>query len=548
MKRKHIFYSLLAILLVARVTSVNVLPVYGKPLVPLKITLVVWGEDPYNPIEAYPGDEGVALTVVVQNLSPNETIKGITANLTLRDSPFTDIYGDNNATTIGEPMIEEPLNPTDEVKPKGFFTLTFNLDIDTNAYPTAYTYNMSVGYSVNRTTEVLEGEPQILPITFILSKIPATMTCSVSPQSVEKGEVIDVSGTIEPVQENATVTLTYKMPNGSSFSSNVITDSDGFYRESYKSEVEGSWSVNASWLGDERHEGDWMKAAFEVRFPVSLTVITSSNRLTGGLDNQFNITLKNSGGVSLSTIDVTLTTPQQSPLIISDNNWFIEFLEPGGSTLITVEIFSPASSIGATYSGSLDLNYRDYYGEDHSYSYPIGIIVIGRIELVAYGEIVNPQPARPGSEMSITATLLNKGNIAAMYVNASIMPNSILGLKAESTAYIGEVEENSPVPFTLTTDVNNNAQNGTYPTTISITYRDDQYIDHSFNVTIYVLVEKGDEGQTDSGDIEGLLGFLSEIGPVLLTLVSATVVIVFLYKRRFSGQPKDQNPLGNTKG
>lgn len=546
MKKKYKSCLLWVILFTSCLVSANVLPIYGRPSVSLRVSRVVWGENPDSPIKAYPGDEGVALTVEAQNYS-NDTLKGVIATLMLSD-PFTDIYGNRNANATGNPSdIGDIMNQTGEILPGGFFTLTFSLDIDSNALPGSYSYNMTVNYLVKSGESWLQGEPITLIVKFIVSKIQATVTCSVSPRSLERGESVDVSGSIEPAQENVTVTLAYKRPNGSVFSRNVRTDVEGSYRDSYQPEVEGSWSVNASWLGDERHEGDWASASFEVRFPVSLGINTSNNRLAGGLDNRFNITLLNSGGVLLSTIDVTLTIP--SPLIIyGDNHWAFESLEAGDSTLIPVVIYAPPSSVGTTYSGSLSLDYRDDYGDSHSDSYPIGLIVRGLIELIVYDEIVNPQPAKLGSKVSITATLLNKGNVAAMYVNASIMPNAILDLTAESTAYIGEIEENSPAPFTLAAYIDTNAQNGTYPITVSVTYRDDQYVDHSFNVTVYVLVEEGPEDQNSSGSTEGLLGLLSEVGPVLLTLLVASAAILLLYRRRLSGQLRTRNPLGETEG
>jgi hypothetical protein len=545
MKKTYKICVLLVAILISCLVSVNVLPIHGKPSAYLKVSRVVWGETPDGPIKAYPGDEDIALTVEAQNYS-NDTIKGVEAILMLSD-PFIDIYGNSNATATGEPSdIGDIMNQTGEILPAGFFTLTFNLDIDSDAHPRSYNYNMTVDYMVKSGDYWLLGETKTLTVSFVVSKIQATVTCSVSPQSVEKGESVDVSGSITPAQENETVALVYKRPNGSMFNRNVTTDAEGSYRESYQPDVEGSWSINASWLGDERHEGDWISVSFEVRFPVSLSIETSNIRLTGGLDNRFNMTLLNSGGVLISTLDVTLSIP--GPLILhGDNYWTFETLEPGNSTLISVEIYAPASSIGATYSGSLNLNYRDDYGEDHTDSYPIGLITTGRIELIVYDKIVNPQPTEPGSKISLTANLLNKGNVAAHYVNVSVMPNDLLGLTTESNAYVGEVEENSPAPFTIAANINSDTQDGTHPVTITITYRDDQYTDHSFNITFYVTVEKDHEGQPTSDGSEGLLGPLPEVGLVLSTIFVASVVILFLYRRRLSRQRRTQNTSGKTR-
>ena len=512
---------------------VEVQPLQSKPSVSFEVTRVVWGEDPDNPTKAYPGSTEVPLTVEVQNLSPNETIKGVKAVLLLENSPFTDIYGNSNATATGQPEISEVLSPTDEILPKGFFTLTFTLNVDEDALPGTYSCEMILEYSVNCSGIFLEGEPQTLTVEIILSKIESTISCSISPQTVERGEVIEVSGSISPALENITVTLTYEGPDGSVYTRNVRTDVEGSFRDSFQPKVEGSWSVNASWLGDEKHEGSWVSASFEVRFPVSIDIVTSNNRLTGGLDNDFNITILNSGGVPVSAITATLTMP--SPLIVhGDNSWSFEYLEPGGSITIPLKVYAPEESIGSTYSGSLTLNYRDDYGESHSESYPIGLIIVGRIELVVYGKEVTPQPVKPGSKVSITATLLNKGNVAARYVNASIVPNSLLDLTSESASYIGEVEENSPAPFTLTAYVRGDAEEGAFPIKINITYRDDQYRDHSFNVTVYITVEKPPQGGADSGVEGSLTGSLLEVGVILLTLAGASVALVILYRRRLS--------------
>ena len=533
MKRRCKGYLLWMVLFFSLLISVEVQPVQDKPSVPFEVTRVVWGEDPDNPTKAYPGSTEMPLTVEVQNLSPNETIKGVKAVLVLGNGPFTDIYGNSNATATGQPVISDVLSPTDEILPKGFFTLTFSLNIDEDALPGTYSYEMILEYSVNCSGIYLEGEPQTLTVEFVLSKIESTISCSVSPRIVERGEVVDVSGSIDPVLENVTVTLKYKGPDGSTYIRNVTTDAEGAFKDSFQPKVEGSWSVNASWPGDEKHEGSWVSASFEVRFPVSLEIVTSNNRLTGGLDNEFNITILNSGGVPVSTIEVTLNIP--SPLIVhGDNHWSFGYLEPGDSITIPLVVYAPVGSIGNTYSGSLTLNYRDDYGESHSDSYPIGLIIVGRIELVVYGKTVSPQPVSPGSKVSITATLLNKGNVAARYVNTSIAPNPILDLTSESTAYIGEVEENSPAPFTLTANVKKDAQKGVFPVKINITYRDDQYRDHSFNITVYVVVEESPQGENGSGTEGGLLEPFLEVGVVLLTLAGASVAALILYRRHLA--------------
>ncbi len=503
--------------------------------VELKVTRVVWGTDPDSPTKAYPGDTQSPLTVELQNNDPSTTIKGVSGVLRFPDGRFTDIYGNPNATATGAPTVGDLLNPTDEIEPKGFLTMAFTLDINKDAAAGTYRYNMEVKYAVKQGTSFVEGTARILVVQIVVSKIESTVTVSVTPQTAEKGQAVRVSGTISPAQENVTVTLTYKKPSGALLRRTVRTNADGSFAESYLPDVEGFWSVNASWLGNSKYTSNWASATFEVRLPVSITVTTSDNRLVGGVDNQLSLTILNSGNVPVSALDVTLTVP--SPLVFrGGNHWTLNYLESGSSTIITALIYGPSSAIGTTYSGTLTVSYQDDYGESLTDTFPIGLVVVGRIELVAYDETINPQPAANGSKIEITTTLLNKGNVVAMYVNATIQPNEILSLTSESTAYIGDIEENSQSPFTLAAYVKDEAGSGTYPVNILVSYRDDQYVNHSLNITVYVTVEAQAETQPSSGETESIFGLLGESGLILVTVAAASIIILLLYRRSAAKQ------------
>ena len=64
-----------------------------------------------------------------------------------------------------------------------------------------------------------------------------------------------VSGYISSPVTGATVTLTYVMPDGTTFSRTVKTASDGSYGDPYKPEATGVWKITASWNGDTIHHG-----------------------------------------------------------------------------------------------------------------------------------------------------------------------------------------------------------------------------------------------------------------------------------------------------
>ena len=91
--------------------------------------------------------------------------------------------------------------------------------------------------------------------TSLWEKIRTALSCSFSKDTITQGGSIAVSGSINATLSGKTITLTYKMPDGSTLTRTVTTGSDGSYSDSYAPYAIGSWSVTASWEGDSTHFG-----------------------------------------------------------------------------------------------------------------------------------------------------------------------------------------------------------------------------------------------------------------------------------------------------
>ncbi len=88
----------------------------------------------------------------------------------------------------------------------------------------------------------------------------------VSSNSIAKGGTIIVSGSISLAQE-VTITLTYTMPDGTKFN-RTTTASDGTFSHSYTADMDGEWSVQASWPGDSSYAGcESGTMSFKVKSP-----------------------------------------------------------------------------------------------------------------------------------------------------------------------------------------------------------------------------------------------------------------------------------------
>jgi len=104
-------------------------------------------------------------------------------------------------------------------------------------------------------------------------KSPSSITCSVLPSSMTLNNPVTVSGSISPPHANVAVMLTYIKPDGGKVTRNANSAVDGSYKDVYKPDQSGSWSVKASWVGDKDHEG--AESSF-VSFIVELVVVDTT--------------------------------------------------------------------------------------------------------------------------------------------------------------------------------------------------------------------------------------------------------------------------------
>jgi len=78
----------------------------------------------------------------------------------------------------------------------------------------------------------------------------------VSPDEVEEGKAVTVAGVIHPFSPGKLVTLTYTLPNASTWTREVVTSLfDGSYTDVFTPAVTGVWRVTAAWVGDSLFEG-----------------------------------------------------------------------------------------------------------------------------------------------------------------------------------------------------------------------------------------------------------------------------------------------------
>jgi hypothetical protein len=112
-------------------------------------------------------------------------------------------------------------------------------------------------------------------INFTVTSQPTNITCNVSENTIESGNILKLYGGLTPVIHNVTVELILKTTDQID-KINVKTIQDGSFIASFVAETKGSWTVKASVLGDgyryQSSESDVVK--FEIINPKIITTLS----------------------------------------------------------------------------------------------------------------------------------------------------------------------------------------------------------------------------------------------------------------------------------
>ncbi|MEM2915652.1 MAG: hypothetical protein QXH91_09700, partial [Candidatus Bathyarchaeia archaeon] len=107
----------------------------------------------------------------------------------------------------------------------------------------------------NYTVKTEKATLEISPTPTTLIPASSSISISVSADSVEKSQPVTVLGIITPPVSGVTVHLSYVKDDKVKVERNVTSRSDGSFVDTYTPDAAGSWSVTASWQGNENYKG-----------------------------------------------------------------------------------------------------------------------------------------------------------------------------------------------------------------------------------------------------------------------------------------------------
>ena len=239
-------------------------------------------------------------------------------------------------------------------------------------------------------------------------------------------------------------------------------------------------------------------------------------------------------------VDISMNFPQSqitliSPLVIGISNWRFEKIKEGEDITIKPLIFVPKDAAGSGYVASIMIAYKRLgYISPYSENHYVGFYAKGEVDMVAYEFTIEEEQVVAGSSLSITASLLNKGTVTARFTNVTLLPHPILILKPESYSYLGDVDPNSPSPFTLEAIVKNDTQEGMYKMKILTEYEDEERRTHTFEneVDIYIVIQTVETGPLSLQD--KVIEIIKSNLLYIIIGLAIIIIIAIIIRRRTS--------------
>jgi hypothetical protein len=274
-------------------------------------------------------------------------------------------------------------------------------------------------------------------------------------------------------------------------------------------------------------------------------------------DMKFNIA--NNNDLPITNGVASIISESSDLKIVGDSLWSIPSFSPHSRHEFTTKVFASTSLIGAPVSFVVTLQYLSG-GQSKIGSFILGGNVVGDIRVTATDLAINYVAGIP----NLVGNLLNQGNTIGLFttvqlINQPFSSSTSTGGNGPSTIqeqhharnqgagstrqnsssssllppaqYLGDLQPDSPLPFSIPLNMNNNTAFGTYPISLKVIYSDDLKNSHEviLNKTLEVKPQQS-RSRGDHGSGNNILGIPFPI--VLIAIISAVVIVTLLLIRK----------------
>ncbi|MGH9981226.1 MAG: hypothetical protein ACRD6U_06710 [Nitrososphaeraceae archaeon] len=285
--------------------------------------------------------------------------------------------------------------------------------------------------------------------------------------------------------------------------------------------------------------------------------------LRAGMIETIKIIVSNNGNEELKNVVFSLKSESDSVELLGDTRWTLNSIEPFSKRELFTQIFSSEEVISKPISLTLDAEYISG-GKSKKDSLSIGAYIQGQITIRTYDVSIE----EIGGVLNLVGNLLNEGNTVALFTIIEIINNNEVSSQVTSNSsqardlsnqlplqslpspqYLGDLTENSPLPFSIPIDIKADTENGKYMTNLKINYKDALRMEHNLvlNETVYykpvVMDQNNPTGNNNSSNILGftISNFITTIIVIFILsilIVIAIIVVILTIKKRKNTKSK----------
>ncbi len=243
-----------------------------------------------------------------------------------------------------------------------------------------------------------------------------------------------------------------------------------------------------------------------------------SSQIAAGKIEDFAFIVANRGTSPISNVVVTMESPTESLKILGDSKWTIQGIEEESQVSLATKVFAATSLIGNPASFDVTVEYSSN-GESDTEAFTLGTYVAGEIIVTAY----DIELTYIGGTPNAVGSLLNEGNTLALFSTIEIVSADGLISSLPPSQYLGDLEENSPLPFSIPVDVGS-ASAGTYPVSLKVSYKDDLRQLHTVDVNSEVAFVP-EQPAEEPGAFDMGMGIPVGIGVAVAAAIAAAVLV-----------------------
>jgi hypothetical protein len=261
---------------------------------------------------------------------------------------------------------------------------------------------------------------------------------------------------------------------------------------------------------------------------ISVTPVGESSIITAGKITDLQLSLANNGDQQLSDVLVSIKSQSESIKILGDTSWKIGDVEPSSSQELSTKVFASTDMIGKAATLTLTVQHISVGGQPEIETIDLGTYVDGEIGLRAY----EVEVTYIGGTPNITGNLLNEGNVIALFTTVELTSADGLVQELPPQQYLGDLTENSPLPFSIPIDVPAGTEAGTYPVTLKVEYKDTLKQLHTFEIESDVAFapEVDPAAAAAAGQADGQAMMMTAV--VIGVIIAAAIGVIVVMRRR----------------